>query len=1001
MGLTRFVLKRPVATVMALLCLLVFGISSVFSATLEQMPDTDQPMLIVSASYSGAGPEDVDELVTQPIEDKVSTLEGVKSMSSSSSEGRSMVMLEYDYGTDMDEAYSDLTQSLDGLDRQLPDDVETSVMEMNNNAGSTMMLSISNPAKEDLYDYVDQTVVPLLEQISSVTDVEAMGGSSEYYRIELQSDEMAQYGLTMSDITSAMSSANLSYPSGDAVSGNLEFSVSTSLENDTIEALMQVPITTAGGELVYLEDVSRVYEAEESRGGISRYNGEDTISISITKQQSSTAMEVSSAVKEVIEKLEADDENLSIRIAQDTADSITSSLKDVAVTLVLAVLISMVIIFIFFGDYKASLIVGSSIPTSILMSLILLTSFGYSLNIITMSGLVLGVGMMVDNSIVVLESCFRAMDSQDDKGLLGYAKASLTGTGLVIQSIIGSTVTTCVVFIPLVFLQGMSGQMFGAMGYVIVFCMSSSLLSAITIVPLSYMVYKPKEMVNAPMSRPMEHMQNFYRRIMPGLLKHKVLIMLSSFVLIAATLFLASGMQTELMTADDTGTVSVSIEMRPGLLSEKANEILTKAEAIVHAHSDVESYMLRYNSDSGTISAYLYDDRTMSTAEVAEQWESEMADLDNCTVTVEASSSMSFMGGSRGYEAILNGTDYDELQEVSNKIVEEMTARDDVINVHSSIENTAPVVTIKVDSVLAATEGLTASEIGSQVKQLTDGAEVTTLKVDGKEVSVTAEYPEDEYRTVSQLKDVILKKPAGGYVALTDVAEIYYKDSPASISKTDKAYEITISADYAGSNVQSMIDSEVISPNLSSTVTRGSNSMNRMMQEEFSSLYQAIAIAVFLVFVILAAQFESPKFSFMVMTTIPFSLIGSFGLLKLTGVTISMTSILGFLILIGTVVNNGILYEDTVNQYRLTMDLKTALVEAGATRLRPILMTSLTTILSMIPMAMAIGDSGSTTQGLAVVNIGGLAVGVVVALFILPVYYALMNGNRKRVELDI
>ena len=1001
MGLTRFVLKRPVATVMALLCLLVFGISSVFSATLEQMPDTDQPMLIVSASYSGAGPEDVDELVTQPIEDKVSTLEGVKSMSSSSSEGRSMVMLEYDYGTDMDEAYSDLTQSLDGLDRQLPDDVETSVMEMNNNAGSTMMLSISNPAKEDLYDYVDQTVVPLLEQISSVTDVEAMGGSSEYYRIELQSDEMAQYGLTMSDITSAMSSANLSYPSGDAVSGNLEFSVSTSLENDTIEALMQVPITTAGGELVYLEDVSRVYEAEESRGGISRYNGEDTISISITKQQSSTAMEVSSAVKAVIEKLEADDENLSIRIAQDTADSITSSLKDVAVTLVLAVLISMVIIFIFFGDYKASLIVGSSIPTSILMSLILLTSFGYSLNIITMSGLVLGVGMMVDNSIVVLESCFRAMDSQDDKGLLGYAKASLTGTGLVIQSIIGSTVTTCVVFIPLVFLQGMSGQMFGAMGYVIVFCMSSSLLSAITIVPLSYMVYKPKEMVNAPMSRPMEHMQNFYRRIMPGLLKHKALIMLSSFVLIAATLFLASGMQTELMTADDTGTVSVSIEMRPGLLSEKANEILTKAEAIVHAHSDVESYMLRYNSDSGTISAYLYDDRTMSTAEVAEQWESEMADLDNCTVTVEASSSMSFMGGSRGYEAILNGTDYDELQEVSNKIVEEMTARDDVINVHSSIENTAPVVTIKVDSVLAATEGLTASEIGSQVKQLTDGAEVTTLKVDGKEVSVTAEYPEDEYQTVSQLKDVILKKPAGGYVALTDVAEIYYKDSPASISKTDKAYEITISADYAGSNVQSVIDSEVISPNLSSTVTRGSNSMNRMMQEEFSSLYQAIAIAVFLVFVILAAQFESPKFSFMVMTTIPFSLIGSFGLLKLTGVTISMTSILGFLILIGTVVNNGILYVDTVNQYRLTMDLKTALVEAGATRLRPILMTSLTTILSMIPMAMAIGDSGSTTQGLAVVNIGGLAVGVVVALFILPVYYALMNGNRKRVELDI
>ncbi len=503
------------------------------------------------------------------------------------------------------------------------------------------------------------------------------------------------------------------------------------------------------------------------------------------------------------------------------------------------------------------------------------------------------------------------------------------------------------------------------------------------------------------MSRPMEHLQNAYRRVMPGLLKHKGVIMLASVVIMAATLYLASGMKTELMTADDTGTISVSIETRPGLLSENADSMLTKAEEIVRSHEDVESYMLRYNNDSGTITAYLRDDRKMSTDEIVDQWTLEMADLDNCTVEVEASSSMSFMSNTRGYEVLLNGTDYDELQEVSNKIVAEMTARDDVLNVHSSIENTAPVVTVKVDPVLAAAEGLTASQIGSQVKQMMDGEEVTTLDVDGREVSVMAEYPEDEYRTVNQMRDIILSKPSGGYVALTDVAEIYYKDSPASISKTDKAYQITITADYTAGNVKAAIDSEVISPNLSSTVSLGVNSMNKMMQEEFSALYQAIAVALFLVFVVLSAQFESPKFSFMVMTTIPFSLIGSFGLLQLTGVSISMTSLLGFLILIGTVVNNGILYVDTVNQYRMTMDLKTALIEAGATRLRPIMMTSLTTILSMIPMALAIGDSGSTTQGLAVVNIGGLTVGVAVALFILPIYYALMNGNKKRVVLDL
>lgn len=1004
MGITRFVLKRPVTVLMALLCLIVFGISSVFNATLEQMPDMDQPMMIIRANYSGASPEDMDELVTQLIEDQVSTLEGVKSMSSTTSEGSSTIMLEYDYDTDMDEAYSDLTKSLNSI-RDLPDDVEPTVMEMNSNAQASMTLTIANPSQENLYDYVDQKIVPELEKLSTVAEVSTMGGSSEYIKIELMSDMMEQYNVSISDITSAMSAANLSYPSGSAESGNLDLSVSTLTQHDTLDELLEMPITVSENKIIYLEDIAVVSYAEEQKSGVSRYNGEETISISLTKQQSSTAMDLSKQVQKVIKSLQNDDDGLTITVASDEADTIQDSLKDVAETMVMAVVISMIIIFLFFGDFKASLIVGSSIPTSILMSLIVMTRAGFTLNIITMSGLVLGVGMMVDNSIVVLESCFRAMDKQQDNGALGYAKAALEGTNIVVASIFGSTVTTCVVFIPLVFLNGMSGQMFGAMGYTIVFCMCASLLSAIAIVPLCYMMYKPKERSSAPATRPLNFLQDAYRKIMPVLLKHKAIVMLASVGIIVATVFLASGMQTELMTADDTGTVSVSIETRPGLITEQADAILAEAESIVAAHEDVESYMLRYDDDEGTITAYLKDDRKMSTDEVVSQWENEMADLENCTITVEASTSMSMMGRSSGYEAILEGTQYDELQEVSNEIVSELIARDDVKNVHSSIENTAPVVAVKVDPVAASAEGLTAAQIGTMIKQMLDGEEVSTLKVDGQEISVRAEYPEDQYKTVPQLERIILEKPSGGYVALSDVAEIYYKDSPSSIEKEDKSYQITISADYVDSSssaaVKTKIDNEVISPNLTGTIARGTNSRDRMMQEEFSGLYNAIAVAVFLIFVVMAAQFESPKFSFMVMTTIPFSLVGSFGLLKLTGVSISMTSILGFLILVGTVVNNGILYVDTVNQYRMEMPLRKALIEAGATRMRPIMMTSLTTILSMLPMAMAFGSSGSTTQGLAVVNIGGLSVGVLVALFILPVYYALMNGRKELKVLDI
>lgn len=996
MGITKFVLKRPVTIIMALLCLLVFGISSVFNAALEQMPEMETPMMTIMATYEGAGPEDISELVTEPIEDAVSTLEGVKSISSSSNDGSSMVMLEYDYGTDMDEAYSDLTKKMSSIERQLPEDVETpTVMEMSQNASTTMMLSVGHKTETDLYDYTEQKIVPELEKISSVASVEARGGTSKYIKIQLNREKMEQYQVTMSQITSAIQDANVSSPSGDTVVGNLELSVTTSIETSGENELKTIPVTTDSGNIVLLEDVADVYTAEEERGGISRYDGEETISISITKNQSSTAIEVSNAVNEVIKELQESDPDLEIEVADDTADTILDSLKDVAETMILSVLISMAVIFLFFGDVKASLIVGSSIPTSILMSLIAMTSAGFSLNVITMSALVLGVGMMVDNSIVVLESCFRATESNRDKGIFGYAKAALLGSNTVLASIIGGTATTCVVFLPLAAIQGMSGQMFGPLGYTVVFCMLASLLSAVTVVPLCYVMYKPKEKTEAFMSRPVEHLQNQYRRIMKKLLRHKGQVMLVSVLMLAATFYLASGMETELMTSDDTGQISIDIETRPGLIDTKAEDAITQIEDLVSSNENVDSYMLRYQSQSGTVTAYLKDDRTMDTDELAELWQQELSGIENVTVDVTAGSSMSFMQGSRGYETILMGTDYDELKETSDKIVAELIKRDDIINIHSTFENNAPIVTIDVDPLMAKQRGLTASAIGTAVNQTLSGVTAATLTVDGEDMDVKVEFPENEYETIEQLKNITLTAGDGTAAALTDVADIVYEDSPSSISREDKMFKVTLSGDFTGQDTSAQIDSEVIAPNLTGTIKKGTNSMDRMMNEEFSSLYTAIAIAVFLIFAVMAAQFESIKFSVMVMTTIPFSLIGSFGFLKLTGVSMSMTSILGFLILVGTVVNNGILYVDTVNQYRMEMDMETAMIEAGATRLRPMLMTSLTTILGMLPMAMALGSSGSTTQGLAVVDIGGLTVGLFVALFMLPVYYALMNRKQS------
>lgn len=1001
MNLTKTVLKRPVTTVLCVLCLMVFGFISLFSSKMELTPEMNMPMMVISTVYVGASPEDVDELLTKPIEDEVGQLSGVDSLTSVSSENSSLVLLQYDYGTDMDKAYSDLKKKVDALESSLPEDaMAPMIMEFDVNSTPSMMMAVNNCGVNNLYNYVNDTIVPELEKIPSVASVELSGGQKEYVRIQLIPEKLAQYHLSINSVATAVSNASFSIPSGSTEVGSQELNVSAGVTYETVDSLKEIPITTPSGDIVYLDDVAVVGNAVEEASSIGRYNGRDTISVSIQKQQKSSAQEVSREVSRVMDKLEASDENLDMVVVYDANDQIEGALSSVFETMIMAVAVSMVIIFLFFGDIKASLIVGTSIPISIMAALVLMYLMGFSLNVITMSALVLGVGMMVDNSIVVLESCFRATKGN---GFREYRQAAIDGSGIVLQSIIGSTATTCVVFLPLALLSGMSGQMFKPLGFTIIFCMAASLVSAMTIVPLCYAFYHPRENSHAPASRIVAAMQRGYRDIMESILPKKKMVMFGTIGMLVLSFMMASQLRSEMIPATDEGTIAISVDMRPGVNIEKAEGILSDIETAITADEDLDSYMLTYSGNGGSITAYLKDDRKRETSEVTREWKSLLSTMDDCNITVQESSTMSSFSMGDTYQVILQSPQYDELKEVSDKIAEELKARKEIAKVHTSLENAAPVVKLHIDSVKAGAEGLTPAMIAGTVNQILSGADATTLEVDGNEVDVRVEYPADDYKTIDQLESIMLTNPSGGTVALTDVADVVFEDSPASISRSDKQYQVTISAEYAAidesgrraARIDGQLFEEVVKPNLTQSVSVATNDMMEMMNEEFSALGQAILLAAFLVFVVMAAQFESPKFSFMVMTTIPFSLIGSFGLLWLADVSISMPSLLGFLMLVGTVVNNGILYVDTVNQYRATMDIKTALIEAGATRLRPILMTTLTTIVAMIPMALAFGESGEMMQGLGLVNVGGLVASTVLSLLMLPVYYSIMNRKRK------
>lgn len=1015
-AITKLILRRPVSTFLAVLSLLFFGFIAFTTMKMELLPDMNFPYMIVSTVYPGASPEDIDELVSKPIEEEVSLLSDVEEVQSRSLENVSMVIVRYRYGTNMDRAYDKLKKKLDVLKGNLPDDAEDpDYIEFDINAQAGMVLAVSDKTKGNLYNYVKNNIEPEMEKLSSVASVSLSGGQAEYVRVELSEEKLAQYHLTMENIIQMIKASDFTYPAGTTRYGKQKLSLSVSEDYSTIEKLKNLPLLTGTGNTLYLRDLATVSESLEEKSSIGRYNGEDTIGLSLSKTQTESDIAMSRDVKETIKDLEAQNPNLSIHIIQDNADSIKSSLSSVFQTMIMAVVISMAIIFFFFGDVKASLIVGSSIPIAILGAIVFMYAMGYSMNMLTLSALVLGVGMMVDNSIVVLEASFRAMDKVQDERR-SRRDAAIDAVRVVGASVFGSTLTTCVVFLPLGFLKGISGQYFKPLGFTIVFCMLASLLSAITIVPLCFTLYKPKENEKAPAYKAVRSLQNSYRTLIGRFLRHKKAVVLGTFLILLFSLFLATKIRSELMPDIDSATVQISVLQKPGLDLEERDKAMREIEAMVAKDPDVDRYttlsgggtgfQALYGGDSSsTVTAYLKKKRSVSTKEKAKTWQKLLETRPDEVITVKSLSDANFGASeedvktNEGYEVILKGADLQRLKEKSDAIVTEMQKKESLTGIHSSLENAAPRLLVKVDPIKAAAEGLSPIALGQSLNSILGGKTVMKIDLDGEKADVRVEYPKDRFDTLEKIKNIRFSTPRGAAVALDSVATVDFTDSPSAITREDKKYVVTIRANYtekANKGTKEEVD-RLVQSYLGKDMQLAESLRTKNMREEFTDLFRAIAIAVFLVFVVMAGQFESLRFSFMVMTTVPFAMIGSFGLLWLFDATISMTSLLGFLMLVGTVVNNGILYVDTVNQYREDMPLDRAIIESGATRLRPILMTTLTTVLSMVPMAMAIGENGKLMQGLALVDVGGLTASTLLALLLLPVYYRILYGKKNSI----
>lgn len=1007
MNLTKLALKRPVSCFLVILALAVFGISSIFGFRLELTPDIEMPMLIVLSTYPGADPESVDELLASKIEDAGAALSGVDSVTTMSMENYCLVLFTYEYGVDIAECHNDLRSALETAALEFPDDAsEPTIIEMNMNSVPVMTISAIEVGDIDLLKVVNESVVPELESLSGVAQVDVSGGTEDYIKVELDNTLMKQYGLTMSSVSQFLSTVDFSYPAGSVQQGSQNISVSTSMEYNTVQKLKEVPIMTGTGSVITLQDIATVTEASKEAESISRYNGEDNVSISIQNKSSYGTVNACNDVIKALEKIQEQNPAIEFEVTYNASDSIEASLSSVAQTLLLGVVLTMLVLFIFFGDFKASLIVGMSMPISLFVTLIMMSAMGFSMNIVTLGSLVIAIGMMVDSSIVVIESCFRRQEKGYD-----FKEAAYEGTKEVTASIIASTITTIVVYLPLATMEGLSGQLFSQLGFTIVFAMLASLIAAMMLVPLFYYIVKPVPKENLPIDKLLAKIYSGYRKLLHKILNKRKTVVLTSVALVVISLLLASTLDMELIPASDEGMVQVAINFRAGTTLETENEAIKVWEEIAAADENVESYsvsvgsggssVMSTGSGAANLTATLKKDRDLTTAQMVDKWNEIAANMTNMDVTVSSTgSSMSSMMSSDSYEVDLQSNDLDSLRLTVDDLMAKLQKVDGVVKVESSMSNPSTIAKIEVDPLKAMQYGMTPIQIGMTINNVLSGVSPLTITNSGSEYEVRLEYPEGQFDDLNQLLDLDISTSLGTTVPLRDIAEIKYEESQQTISKQDGFYEASLTCTLNSEKIfeaQSMIDQITADMVYPDGVSPAVNMMNDMMNEEFSALGKAILIAVFLVFLVMAMQFESPRFSLMVMLCIPFSLIGSFLCLFITGSTMSMISLMGFLMLMGIVVNNGILFVDSTNQFKKEMPVEDALVETGVIRLRPILMTTLTTILSMLPMGLGFGsgENSKMMQGMALVIIGGLVASTLLTLILIPTFYMIIDKDER------
>ena len=1014
MKIVNFSVNKPVTILMVNLIIVVLGIMVLPRLGLDMLPDIEYPVVSIITNYSGVAPEDIENILTKPIEEAVAAIKGVKSISSFSREGTSMIMVEFNWGTNIDFATEDIRDKIGQIENYLPSDAtKPLVLKINVEAMPILAYGVTNSTLDtlELKKILEDNVKDKLERLDGVASVDLRGGKEREILVKINKPLLESYGLDQTQIVQILKQENINLSGGSIKEGIEEFSLRTTGEYKNLEELKNTVITIKNNTPIYLKDIAEVIDTHKEIKTYARTNQKDSILMLINKQSGINTVQAAESVKKELAELKKYlPSDIDFALVLDQSKIITTSTNSVTQSVIVGGFLVISLLFLFLRDWRPTFAIALAIPLSLIATFIPLYLAGYTLNLMTLGGLALGVGMLVDNAVVVIENIYRHLEEGKER-----REAAKIGASEVGMAIIASSLTTIAVFVPMALGTGIAGQLSRGLSLTIVFALLSSLFVALTLIPvLASKIFKKRtkeEYRKTSGEKSFEKFQNFYEKILTWSLNHRLNIILMTIGFLIIALFCLPFVGSQFLPQTDMGTILLQMKMPPGTSLEETNRVMGQIEEVAMRVKDLEKMTSFIGSslgiqgggtNEGMIMISLKDkkEREMTSIEVQEIIRKNIPPIRGLEANFMDMGSSFISGVNAPVEIKIFGPDLDELKKISHNIMLKISNVEGIRDATNSFEETKTEMVININREMASRFGLSIGQIASAVKNSMQGVVATQLRQGGEEVDIRVKYDESYLNDIEDIKNISIVSPLGSRIFLKQIADIRKEKGPVTIEREDQLRVVSVTANTVDRDIGSIINDikeelkDEVLPTGYFLEYGGSYSQ---MQETFKTLGMALILGIILVYMIMASQFESLIYPFIIMFELPLAFIGVGLVLFITRQAISLPSIMGMIMLAGIIVNNAIVLVDYVNQLRQKgIKKQKALIQAGRVRLRPILITSLTTILGMFPLALAQAEGSEIMKPMAITMIGGLLTSTFLTLVIIPVIYSLLVKEKKQ-----